>query len=141
MKRMLVVVAAGFLLTCLFPHGAWPFGVKDVVAMSREGFPDSLIIGKIRHGDTRFDLDARDFHALKEAGVSDDVVMAMLRTEDRFHAGAYQGGYYWPYYSPSYADLDFGFYDPTYWAHAPIFVGRGFGYRGYGRFGHGSRRR
>ncbi len=139
MKRILVVVAAGLFLTLLFPHGALAFGVKDVVAMSQEGIPDSLIIEKIRHSDTKFDLDAKDFHALKEAGVSNDVVLAMLRTEDSDHGGG--PAYYWPYYDPWYWDFDFGFYYPY---PRTVYVAPGFGYHGYrgygGRGGFGHRR-
>jgi len=132
MKRILVVVAAGLLLSPLITHGAWAFGVKDVVAMNQDGIPDSLIIEKIRHSDARFDLDAKDFHTLKEAGVSNGVVVAMLRTEDSDRAGAYRGGYYWPYYSPWYLGLDFDFYAPYFRAHGPVYLGRGLGHRGYG---------
>ncbi len=139
MKRTLVVVAAGLVLSFLLPHDALAFGVKDVVTMSRDGVPDSLIIAKIRHGDTRFDLDAKDFHVLKEAGVSNDVVLAMLRTEDSGHAGVYRDSYYWwPYYSPWSWDFDFDFYAPYYHT---VHVRPGFGYHGFAGSGHGSRRR
>lgn len=141
MERILVVVAAGLLLSIALAHGAWAFGVKDVVAMSRDGVPDSLIIEKIRHSDATFHLEAKDFHALKEAGVSNDVIMAMLRTEDGGYARVCPDGCYWPYHSPWYLGLDFGFYAPYYRPYAPVYVGRGFGYRGFGRPGYGYRRR
>jgi len=63
MKRILVLVAAGLFLSLLIPHGAWAFGVKDVIAMSQDGIPDSLIVEKIHHSGMRFALGAKDFHA------------------------------------------------------------------------------
>ena len=138
MRRSLLVVAAGLVLLCLVPHGALALGVKDVIAMSKDGVPDSLIIVKIRHGDTRFDLDAKDLHALREAGVSDRVVLAMLSTEDRDRWAAYRYGPWWPYYSPWFVDFDFGYYAPYY---HPYDVGPTFGFRAHRRFGPGFRRR
>jgi hypothetical protein len=78
--------------------------------MSQERIPELLIIEKIRHCDTRFDLDAKDLHLLKEAGVSNDVVVAMLRTEDRGCARGNRDRYWRPYYSPWYLGPDFDFY-------------------------------
>jgi len=141
MKRIIIIAAAGLLLLCALPHGAWAFGVKDVVAMSQDGVPDSLIIQKIRHSDTRFDLNAKDMHALREAGVSNDVISAMLRTENRDRYYAYHDDYFWPYYSPWYLDFDFGYYGPYYHGYAPLYIGRGYGFRGHERFGGGFRRR
>jgi len=139
MKRILVVLAAGLLLTLFLPHGAWAFGVKDVMTLSQEGIPDSLIIEKVRHSDTTFHLDAKDLHALKEAGVSDAVVMAMLRTESR---GYWRGdGWYSPWYSPWYVGFDFDFYAPYHRYYVPMYVGPRFGYRGFGHPVYGFRRR
>jgi hypothetical protein len=141
MKRILVLAAAGLLLCLLVPHGAWAFGVKDVVAMSKEGIPDSLIIEKIRHSGARFDLDAKDLHILKEASVSNDVILAMLRTEDRGHARGYYDRYRWPYDSPWYLGFDLDLYAPYHYGYAPIYMGRGYGHAGLGPRGHGFRRR
>jgi hypothetical protein len=141
MKRILVLAAAGLLLSLSLPHGAWAFGVKDVVAMSQDGIPDSLIIEKIHHSDTRFDLHAKDLHLLKEAGVSNEVVMAMLRTEDKGYARGHRDLYDWPYYAPSYFGLDFDFYAPYHYGYSPIYAGRGYGYTGFGQRGHVYRRR
>jgi len=68
--------------------------------------------------------------------VSDDVVVAMLRTEDNGYPGGYPVGYYAPYYSPYYSpyyapwylglDFDFGYSRPYYHAYAPIYGGRGY---------------
>jgi len=131
MKRTLVIVTAMFLLALPVPRSALAFGVKDVVAMSQDGIPDSLVIEKIRHSDTRFDLNAKDMHTLRVAGVSDDVVVAMLRTEDRGRARVYYDGVYWPYVPNAYLGLHVGFYRPFRRAYAPIYVGHGPRYRGF----------
>src|SRR2546426_5122385 len=46
-KRSSKVVLAGLLLTLVATRSAWAFGVKDVMAMHRDGVADSLIIQKI----------------------------------------------------------------------------------------------
>jgi len=92
-----VVALSLFVLVLVVPAASWAFGVKDVVAMSQYGISDSLIIAKIQHSDTQFDLDAKDLIAMKAAKVSDDVVVAMLRTEDANHAGIEYDGRDWPY--------------------------------------------
>jgi hypothetical protein len=134
MKRIPAVVSAMFLVMLMLPASAWAFGVKDVVAMSQYGIPDSLIIEKIRHSDTRFDLDARDLLVLKAAKVSDDVVVAMLRTEDRSGATLYHDGRYWPYDPSWYVGLNLGYYGSYGRAYAPYYHPRGgYGYRGHRR--------
>jgi hypothetical protein len=136
MKRILIVAAAAFLLTQSLPRTAWAFGVNDVVAMHRDGIPDSLIVAKIHHSGTTFQLNAKDLHALKDAGVSNDIVLAMLKTEDGRRAGSYYGG---PYASSWYLGLDFYPDGPYYLGYfpysrvyAPYYVRGGFGYRGHG---------
>ncbi len=121
MKRMLLILAAGAFLTLAAPHGAWAFGKKDVVSMTRAGIPDSLIIEKIRHSEAIFSLKTKDIEALRAEGVSDRVIAAMLRTEDRQpRQGRYYREWGWPYDTPW--DMGFGFYDPFYDFYAPPFV-------------------
>ena len=132
MKRVLAVVIAMFLLAFLAsmaPRGAVALAVKDVVAMSQYGIPDSLIIAKIQHSGAQFDLDPRDLIALRAAKVSDEVVVAMLGTEDRVRTDIYYDGRYWPYDPQWYVGLNLGWYGP----YAPVHGGRGYAYRGYGR--------
>ena len=132
MKRSLGAVIGALLMTVATAHGAWAFGVKDVVAMHREGIADSLIVQKIAYSGTRFHLDAKDIHELKGAGISDAVISKMLKTEagGSYHAyaGPYWGPYY-PYYAPYY------YYGPYY---PRVSVGLRFGYygghRGYRRW-------
>jgi hypothetical protein len=49
-----------------------------VVQMSKLGLGDEIIIAKIKTGQSRFELADQDLMALKQAGVSDKVVAAML---------------------------------------------------------------
>ncbi len=109
MRRILVIAAAGLLLTLVLPHGAWAFGKKDVVRMTQEGIPDTLIITKIMHSGAIFDLKTKDIELLRDEGVSDRVILAMLRTESH-QPGYYFGAWGWPYYyEPYYSPWGFGF--------------------------------
>jgi len=97
MKRTSLLVAAAVLASLLAAGSAWAFGVKDVLQMHRDGISDSLILQKIQHSGKNFDLNANDMRRLKSAGISDDIVSAMLATEDRYHGGWYPGPYSYPY--------------------------------------------
>ena len=152
MKRFLMVAAAGLLVSCLMASSAWAFGLKDVMTMSRDGVPDSLIVAKIQHSGTTFHLDAKDFQKLRAAGVSNGVIMAMVRTEDaqKTVVVPYDAwndpwlAYRWPWY----AGVDFGWYGPPYWYAPRVHAWRqfdrddmAFAHRaGPGRVGHGGRR-
>jgi len=120
MKRMLLFAVAALMLTLAYAPGAWAFGKKDIVKMTRDGVEDSLIVLKIENSGKTFHLDADDIHDLQKAGVSDEVISAMLRTEgrDRDEYGYY--GYGHPYYAYPYSRfyLGFGyshFYSPYYY--------------------------
>ena len=51
---------------------------QNVIAMVRAGLPESLIISKIQSTDAKFDLSANGLIALKQGGVSDTVMLAMM---------------------------------------------------------------
>jgi hypothetical protein len=129
MKRFLILATAALALVLLLPPPAWSFNWKDVAEMVEDSIPDQLIIEKITHSGSTFDLNARELHQLKAAGVSDQVITAMLRTEDRDGGddagsdGGYAGHPYVPYY----------WYDPYYYRYpgSGIVLDFGFGY-GYG---------
>ena len=133
MKRFALAGCAALVL-CLWPaHGAWAFGVKDVVQMHADGIADSLIIQKIEHSGKSFDLNAKDLHQLKEADVSDEVISAMLQTEDQ-DGEYYDNGYYYP--PRAYVGLGFGYYHdywPYYGGYRPYYghYGRYYGHYGY----------
>jgi hypothetical protein len=124
MRSRLVSAAAVFLvsllLSSLLPSVALAFGLNDVLKMHRDGITDSLIVLKIENAGKVFHLDAEDLRRLKDAGVSDDVVAAMLNTE-RPRGPRYVShprGPYWPRYEfapyplypvPYYPGVVFGF--------------------------------
>ena len=56
---------------------------NDVVAWSRQGKTDDVIIDRIERGDTVFHLTAADETGLHARGVSDDVIRAMKQTQRR----------------------------------------------------------
>ncbi|HET7903647.1 MAG TPA: hypothetical protein VFM17_03710, partial [Candidatus Eisenbacteria bacterium] len=100
MKRYLLCSALFLLVALATAPPASAFGWKDVLKMHRAGIADSLILQKIEYSGETIRLDADDMEALKEAGVSDEVISAMLRTEAEEYEDedyAYEGrsyGYY-----------------------------------------------
>jgi hypothetical protein len=127
MKRILLFAVTGLLLFLFSAPGASAFGLKDVLKMHGDGIADSLIILKIENSGKTFHLNADDMHALQKAGVSDEVISTMLRTEGRDRGQDYYGyGDYYPYTYPytypyaypyTHAFLGFGFrhyYTPYY---------------------------
>ena len=145
MKRTLLSAVIGLLLILFSAPGASAFGLKDVLKMHADGIADSLVMLKIENSGKTFHLDADDIHALHQAGVSDKVISAMLRTEgeDR-REDYYDYGYYYPYsypYAYPYTHLfvGFGFHRHYY---TPYYGGYGYpryrpyygqGYSGYSR--------
>jgi hypothetical protein len=113
MKRLPITAAAVLVASLLLASGARAFGTKDVIQMHRDGIADSLIIQKIEHSGKNFDLDSRDIRGLKDAGVSDEIVSAMLATEDRddYRYGDGYHVYPYPYYYPrAYLGWGWGYY-------------------------------
>jgi hypothetical protein len=101
MKRILLLTATAVALLLFSAPGARAFGVKDILKMNEDGIADSLIILKIENSGKTFHLDADDLHALRDAGVSDEVISVMLRTEGRDRDDYYDNGYYaYPYVHP-----------------------------------------
>lgn len=150
MKRTLLLTAASLLLLLSSAPTASAFGLKDVVQMHKDGIADSLVVQKIVFSGKTFHLEADDLHALKAAGVSDEVISAMLRTEYQGEGqDSYDGaGYYYPHSHvvvglglnfgyPRY----YGYYRPygpyygTYWAprYRP-YVRHYTGYYGHGGY-------
>jgi hypothetical protein len=50
----------------------------SIVAMKKAGFSDSLILAKIRSSQTKFDTSTKGLISLKSAGLSDQVIEAMV---------------------------------------------------------------
>src|SRR5215204_3737642 len=55
----------------------------EVISLTKAGLSPSIIIGKIRSGNSNFDLSTDSLIKLKQAGVTDDVVAAMLEVKTR----------------------------------------------------------
>ncbi|TMQ56940.1 MAG: hypothetical protein E6K76_11865 [Candidatus Eisenbacteria bacterium] len=114
MKRILLFVITGLLLVLFSAPEASAFGSKDVLKMHKDGIADSLIILKIENSGKTFHLGADDMHALQKAGLSDEVISTMLRTEGRDRGQDYYGhGDYYPYtytYPYPHVFLGFGFH-------------------------------
>src|SRR5262245_15287016 len=110
MKRILLFAAVALAATLVYAPGAWAFGKKDVVKMTHDGVEDSLIVLKIENSGKTFHLDADDIHDLQDAGVSDEVISAMLRTEGRDRDDDYYGyGYPYGHYYYPYSRFYLGF--------------------------------
>jgi len=126
MKSFVLGTAAIVFAILAIAPVASAFDWKDVVKMRRADIADSLILQKIEYSGTTFRLDADEIEALQEAGVSDAVISAMLRTEAEEDDGeayddsdryGYDDGYYaYPhYYYPRrrlYVGLGLGYYGP-----------------------------
>jgi hypothetical protein len=94
MTRISLCCVALSLALLATPPAASAFGWKDVVKMQQAGIADSLMLQKIEYSGTTFHLNAGEMEALKEAGVSDAVISAMLRTEAEDDDAEYYGGRY-----------------------------------------------
>jgi hypothetical protein len=66
------------------PHGPRPARAaevltnQNVIAMVRAGLPESLILSKIQSTEPRFDLSSNGLISLKQGGVSDTIMLAMM---------------------------------------------------------------
>ena len=81
MKRRTLIAVTLFLATLLSPAGARAFGVHDVIKLHQQQVSDSLIVLVIQNSHQVIHVTSDDFRQLKKAGVSDQVMSAMLRTE------------------------------------------------------------
>jgi hypothetical protein len=118
---------------------------QDVISLSQAKVGDDVIISQIKASDSHFQLTTQDILDLVNAGVSDKVIDAMIKTGGTPEKVESSGGYYYyppyywyagypywyPWYSPVYLGLSFGYYRPFYGSHA-FHGGRGFGGRGFG---------
>ena len=117
MKRFLTCSALLLLAALATAPHASAFGWKDVLKMHRAGISDSLIIQKIEYSGATIRLDADDMEALKEEGVSDEVISAMLRTEaEEYEDEDYRyDGRSYGYYPHGRVYVGFGYHAPYDW--------------------------
>ena len=154
MKHIFASATAALLITLVVAPGARALDLQDVLQMHRDGIPDSLILEKVEHGTRVFHLEAADLREMKEAGVSDRVISAMLRTEDRYSRATQYGDYYYPrpgamgggdyaYHGGGYVPYYGGYCAPYFGGYcAPYFGGYRYPYRAHVflRFDFGHRR-
>ena len=144
MKRRTLIAVALFLATSLSPAGARAFGVHDVIKLHQQQVSDSLIVLAIQNSHRVIHVTSDDFRQLKKAGVSDQVMSAMLRTEQvgfQKNAANHQAGvneYGWsidPYagaYAPAGSSLSLSFsygYGGYLWPYYGPYYYRPFGVR------------
>jgi hypothetical protein len=124
-SRLNILVAIVALLL-LVPARATAFGVNDVIKLQHEQVSDSLIVLAIHNSHQVIHVSSDDFRNLKQAGVSDQVMSALLRTEQvgfeknaENHAGV--NPYGWAYYP----------YGPYLYPRSSFAFGFTYGYGGY----------
>src|SRR4030095_14718214 len=83
--RLLSLVVAVLLLA---PTTVRAVTVDDIIALSKSGVADSVLIALIDADQTVFNLAPQQIADLKRAGVSDDVVVKMLATARDFRERA-----------------------------------------------------
>jgi hypothetical protein len=76
--RLICVGLLVLLPSVIFAQARKPLTNEDIVSMTKQGFDAPLIEKAIQTGDTSFDLSAQALVELKNAGVSQDVMAAML---------------------------------------------------------------
>lgn len=83
-RKVLVISAAAVLLLSIVSAAVAQDEVmtnEEVISLTKAGLSGSIIIGKIRTSKTNFDMSTDALIALKTAGVSDEIVTAMLEAK------------------------------------------------------------
>ena len=80
-SRNVVLAAAITLVALLAPRAAWALNVNDVIKMHQDQVSDSLIVMHIQHNGQVIRLSSDDFRKLKRAGVSDEVIGALVLSD------------------------------------------------------------
>lgn len=86
MKRQSILaiclLAMSFVVVSALPaHAQDTMNNDEVISLTKAGLNPSLIVGKIRTSKSNFDMSTDALIKLKQAGVSDDVVAAMLEAK------------------------------------------------------------
>jgi len=77
-----VLLSVALILTSALPTFAQEVMNNDeVITLAKAGLNPTLIVGKIKTSKTNFDLSTNSLIKLKQAGVTDDVVAAMLEAK------------------------------------------------------------
>src|SRR5262245_50072898 len=106
----------------------WAFGLNDVLQQHHDGISDSLIVRQIEQSGHVFRLSSQDFRKLKQAGVSDQVMSALVMTDRPIPARVPYGPSPYVHFYVPYGP--YPFHSPYYYR--PGFsLGLSFGYRPY----------
>src|SRR5437867_1384075 len=73
-------VLAALLFLALAPRTASAVTVDEIVALSRAGVADAVILAPIDRVQSVFAIEPQQLVTLKEAGVSEPVLLAMLKS-------------------------------------------------------------
>lgn len=132
----------------------------DIIALSKEGVSDEVIISQIKATASYFQLNTDDIIELKKAGVSEKVINVMIKSAEprpvrqtarRYSYGypsyypygiysGYSGYYGYPWYYPGYSSIypgfGYGYYRPYVSHFYTPYYGGHFGYSGFYGGGH-----
>jgi hypothetical protein len=113
-----------------------PMTTHDVIAMSKAGVSDSVIVSMMDVTGSHFNLKAGDVVALADSGVSQNVIHAMVSTASQAENIERAPDYF--YYPPVYwYDGYSPFWDPWFYSYYPLgFRNRYYAFHGprFGRF-------
>jgi hypothetical protein len=79
-------VAVILLALVVVPASADAVTIRDIIALSKAGLPDEILSAVIDADRTIFTLDAEQILELRRAGVSDAVLLKMVRSRREFDA-------------------------------------------------------
>jgi hypothetical protein len=83
-KRIAIVVVLTLMSSLsLAQQKAAPLTNDDILQMTKGGLQESTIVSAIQAGDTNFDLSVQNLLALRQAGVTDKVLDAMLAAQSK----------------------------------------------------------
>src|SRR3954466_5547696 len=80
MRRMISAFATVAALLLFVPVSASAVTVRDIVELSRAGLGDETLLALIEVDPSVFPIDAATIKSLKAAGVSERVIVAMVRS-------------------------------------------------------------
>ncbi len=114
-----------------------PMTTEDVIALSKAGVSDDVIINQMIASGSAFQLTTDDIIDLEKAGVSEKVISAMISSGQSPEYGAGGGNYYYPEYG---YPLYYGISPPVFFGfsgvvHRHLYRPRLY-YPRFGAFGH-----
>jgi hypothetical protein len=87
--KAVVIIFLGLLLAAAsFAQTKKPLANGDVIQMVKAGFPQETVIKAIQANDTNFDVSVQGLINLKNAGVSQPIIDAMLSATEAKHKGS-----------------------------------------------------